>query len=145
MLFFVCCFVSNSLATNNKSFHAVDNSCVIQSNVIVSLFNLIAKSLELSIKRRQNNFDIVSNLVRHHAREMARRTRSKKNYSYHVLSLARVQYGFKSRLYRTPVNYFETCYTPYSKMASILVFSCLLANQLLLSRLRENIFFEFQV
>ena len=33
---------------------------------------------------------------------------------------------------------------PYSKMATTLVFFCLLANQLLLPRLRENILLNFE-
>jgi len=35
-------------------------------------------------------------------------------------------------------------YTPYSKMAAILVFFCLLENEPLLPRLRENIFLNFE-
>ena len=36
-------------------------------------------------------------------------------------------------------------HTPYSKMAAILVFFCLLENEPLLPRLRENILLKFRV
>ena len=35
-------------------------------------------------------------------------------------------------------------YTPYSKMAAILVFFCLLVNEPLLPRLKENILLNFE-
>jgi len=46
--------------------------------------------------------------------------------------------GSESQLYRILKH------TPYSKMAAILVFICLLENEPLLSHLRENILLNFE-